>query len=205
MSEVNNKYSNLFKRVTTILSRINKVNQGDAKTFRDNINQSIGTLPELEAGHIKKNEQGDYLDGTGMAGAVYAMGDILGIGLSEIDNTITTCESATASANNAAKSASKSAASANNAAISANNAATSANNAVKTVSTIVGQSEKVAQLKIDAEKALADAKNGIDAVSGKVNNFLIVSTANGNGKPIDTKGEQVNQILGGIWFKIKSD
>lgn len=198
MSEQNNKYSNLFKRVTTILSRINKVNQGDAKAFRDNINQSIGTLPELDNGHIKKNEQGNYLDGTGMAGAVYAMGDIIDVGLSEIDNTISACESATDSANNAATSA-------NNAAVSANNAATSANNAVKTVSTVVGQSEKVAQLKTDAEKALSDAQNAIDAVSGNINKFLIVSTANENGKPFNTKGEQVNQILGGVWFKIDSN
>ena len=54
------------------------------------------------------------------------------------------------------------------------------------------------------EDATKDAKAATDAITGKVNNFLIVSTAK-NGRPIDNKGNEIYQMTGGIWFKINSD
>lgn len=84
-----------FERVKGILKdKIIPVLPGDAKTFRDNINNAIGIkLPEITA-----DEQGvEHIikDGEGMSGAIYAMGEAVRDGLKEVEN-------ATKNANDAA-------------------------------------------------------------------------------------------------------
>lgn len=190
--------TSFFDRVKKIMAdKIHPVLPGNAKTFRDKINNAIGIeLPEITVDdqgveHISK-------DGTGMSGAIYAMGEAVRDGLDEAKKATT---DAITAANNAITAA-------NNATTAANNAqeqASAAETATQNVQYVVDHAQEVKELKTSAEKALNDAQSAIDAVSGKVDNFLIVSTANENGMPFNTKGEQVKQILGGIWFKIKSD
>ena len=169
MSEESNKYSEVFERIKTILNnKIKSIEQGSAKEFRENINNAIGTLPKDfdENGHIKKYDDGTYADGDGMTGAVYAMGDIIQVGLSELDDTLADTREATT---NAIK------------------ATSDANTATQ-----------------NANKAADNAIKATDAISGKVNKFLVVSQASVNNKPVDSSGNEIEQMPGGIWFKITS-
>ena len=59
------------------------VKQGNAVNFRQNINDAIGTIPETdqETGVITK-------DGSGMSGAVFAMGEAVEKGLDNMDTAL---------------------------------------------------------------------------------------------------------------------
>ena len=183
MSEESNKYSEVFERIKTILNnKIKSIEQGSAKEFRENINNAIGTLPKDfdENGHIKKYDDGTYADGDGMTGAVYAMGDIIQVGLSELDDTLADTREATTNAIKATSDA-------NTATQNANKATSDANTATQ-----------------NANKAADNAIKATDAISGKVNKFLVVSQASVNNKPVDSSGNEIEQMPGGIWFKITS-
>lgn len=159
-SYVNPGFTSAFKRVKDILddlkTKFMPVKQGNATDFRDNINKAIGTIPETDqkTGAITK-------DGSGMSGAVFAMGEAVEIVLESIGDTL--------------------------------------NNFDKDAQATLDDKVKKAM-----EDATKDAKAATDAITGKVNNFLIVSTAK-NGRPIDNKGNEIYQMTGGIWFKINSD
>lgn len=97
---------------------------------------------------------------------------------------------------------------ANEAVTNANAAVTNANAAIESINQAIDQAEDVIQTAQQAaDEAITAADQAIaatDAISGKVNNFLVVSQASENNKPMDSNGNEINQMPGGIWFKIIS-
>lgn len=202
MSEENNssyQFSKLFERVKRILDgKIDSIEEGPASAFRLNINSAIGTLPEIdsETGHIKKT--GDsYSDGTGMSGAVYAMGDMIDIGLSEIDSALTNAINATAEAQSAAR--------------DARSAATDVTQSIIDIGVAKDNAEAAAsaavEAKINAETAVNTGWGYSDLISGKTDRILVVSSANSSSdaRPFvvkDGREQVVTQIKGGVWFKV---
>ena len=175
MANENNKYSEVFERVKNILyNKIKSVQQGNAADFRKNINDAIGTLPKEfdESGHIKKYEDGTYADGDGMSGAVYAMGDIIQVGLSELDDTLadsraatTDAINATTAANTATKAAIDATGKAINATSDANTATTNANAATTAANAATEAANTATTNAINATSATIEATGNANAAT----------------------------------------
>ena len=96
----NPDFTNAFERVRTILKNligeIVPVKQGNAEKFRTNINNAIGTVPEFEKvtepeGAIESEGATNIsikTDGSGMSGAVFAMGEAFEIGLKSLGDNL---------------------------------------------------------------------------------------------------------------------
>lgn len=87
-SYVNPDFTAAFKRVRDILkdlrdNRIKPLREGNAYNFRNNINNSIGTIPKTDeaTGAIVE-------DGVGMSGAVFAMGEAFEEGLGNLGDAL---------------------------------------------------------------------------------------------------------------------
>ena len=184
-SYVNPDFTAAFGRVKNILidlkKRIMPVKQGPAGDFRQNINNAIGTIPETnqETGVITK-------DGYGMSGAVFAMGEAVEKGLNNMDTALVKF---TDDANK------KFDAFANESKKELDNLQVNIDAKAK---------EEMEQATKNAQTAADNAIKATDAISNKFNKFLVVSQASVNNKPVDSSGNEIEQMPGGIWFRITS-
>lgn len=64
--------------------------------------------------------------------------------------------------------------------------------------------EAMEQATENAQTAADNAIKATDAISNKFNKFLVVSQASVNNKPVDSSGNEIEQMPGGIWFRITS-
>ncbi len=161
-------YTGVFERVKNILKgMIRPVEQGNAKDFRQNVNDAIGTIPEFDStGNIKVNSDGTYADGYGMSGAVYAMGEAVQKGLENIDTALTDFDSDVADkfnwVDNQINTAVTNANNATNAAIEATDNANKATD--KSIETTKNAQDALDKFNVDTANALTNFQSDRDAL-----------------------------------------